>query len=237
MKPGDLRRRLLLCVVLATAITFSSQAWQRLQGSLNYLELQHIKARWQAGSNVPHDRELNKAFVLGYKASEYEKGNADYRYMLASLHAWRERGLRLWPQQEAAENKKIIESLKAALIRRPSWFEAWILLALVKYQAGEVDQELKVALEKSIETGAYETTVQHGLAYVGLRVWNTLGSQLQQSIVDTLKIGLDNTRINSFVVEQIVMTGRVDLFRDELESNKRLAALTKKYLDERNKAL
>jgi hypothetical protein len=166
-----------------------------------------------------------------------ELDNSDYRYMLASLHAWRERGLRLWPRQEAAENKKIIESLKAALVRRPSWFEPWILLALVKYQAGEVDHELKVALEKSIETGACETTVHHGLSYVALRVWGQLGPQLQKSVVDTLKIGLDNPHVNKFVVEQIVMTGKIHLFKHKLESEAKLTGLMNLYLEERSKSL
>jgi hypothetical protein len=224
-------------VVLATALFFSEQAWERLEGSLSYIELQHIKTRWQEEASVPRDMELNRAFALGYRASVYEMDNSDYRYMLASLHAWRERGLRLWPRQETAENKKIIESLKAALVRRPSWFEAWILLALVKYQSGEVDHELKIALEKSIETGACETTVHHGLSYVALRVWDRLGPQLQKSVVDTLNIGLDNPRINKFVVEQIVMTGRIGLFRHKLESRKDLTRFMNQYLEERSKSL
>lgn len=237
MTISKLRARLFPCLVLACAVILCAQAGERLEGTLNYLHLKRIKAHWHAESHVPHDRELNKAFVLGFKALEDEKDNADYRYMMASLHAWRGRGLRLWPNQDAAENRKIIESLKAALVRRPSWFEAWILLALVKYQSGEVDNELKVALEKSIETGAFETTVHHGLAYVGLRAWATLGPRLRKSVVDTLKIGLDNPNIRSFVVEQIVMTGRIEPFKSKLESEPELTRLMDRYLEERSKSL
>ncbi|MFZ0487709.1 MAG: hypothetical protein WAL83_11985 [Arenicellales bacterium] len=237
MRIPNLRRGLFLCLMLVAAVVFCGQAWERLQGQLYYLRLEQLKAQWQAGSHVPHDRELNEGFTLGYTASEHQRDDSDYRYLLASLHAWRERGLRLWPQQAAAENKKVEENLKAALVRRPSWFEAWILLALVKFQANEVDHEMNVALEKSIETGQFETTVHHGLSYVGLRVWDRLGPRLQKSIVETLDIALDNRDVRKFVVEQIVVTGRVELFRDKLESDEELAKLTNRFLEKRNKSL
>lgn len=237
MRIRNLWRRLVLCLVLGTSIVFSVQAWERLQGQLYYLSLERMKSQWQGATHVPRDRELNEAFILGYRASEYEKDDSDYRYMLASLHAWRERGLRLWPRQAEAENKKVEENLKAALVRRPSWFEAWILLALVKYQANEVDHEMKVALEKSIETGQFETTVHHGLSYVGLRVWDHLGPQLRRSIVETLDIALDNKDVKGFVVEQIVQTGRVELFRDKLESDEELARLANRLLKKRHESL
>lgn len=237
MRIPNLRYRLFLCLVLAAAAAFLVQAHERLQGNLDYLRLKEIKVLWQEGSHVPRDRELNESFALGYRASEYERGSSDYRYMLASLHAWRERGLRLWPDQAAAENRKIIQNLKAALVRRPTWFDAWILLALVKYQSNELDHELTVSLEKSIETGPFETTVHHGLSFVALRIWERLGPGLKRSTVQTLKIALDNPDIRSFVVEQIVMTGRVDLFKDKLESDDELAMLVNRYQEKRKQSL
>ena len=226
-----------VCVVLAAALLMLVHAWERLQGQLSYLRLQELKSGWHETTRVPHDRELNEGFKLGYRAVEHERGSPEYRYMLASMHAWRERGLRLWPQQAAAENRKIIENLKAALSRRPSWFEAWILLALVKYQSGEVDHELQIALEKSIETGPYETVVHHGISYIGPRVWVRLGPDLRAKVVDTVRTALDNPDINRFATEQIVLAGWEDLFRDELESDPRLARLRDRFLKRRNEAL
>jgi hypothetical protein len=219
------------------AVVLSTQSCVRLQGYLDYLELERMKAGWHDQSGMPHDRELSQSFKLGYRASEYERENTEYRFMLASLHAWREKGLRLWPKQSKAETDKVIENLKAALARRPSWFEAWMLLALVKYQSNELDNEFTVALEKSIETGKYETTVHHGLSIIGPGVFHRLGPALQRSVIETLDIGLDNSHVNEFVVERIVMSGLLERFRSRLESDKELNRLLNKYLKKRKELL
>lgn len=196
-----------------------------------------MKTAWHDTSRVPRDQELNEGFKLGYRALEREPASADYRFMLASMHAWREKGLRLWPDQAAAETEKVVENLKAALARRPSWFEAWILLALVKFQAGDVDQQLEAAVEKSIETGPYETSVQHGLAYIGPRLHGRLTPDLRARVVDVMRSSLHNPNINRFVVEQIVMSGMEDTFEDELRSNDALIRLFERFLKKRNEAL
>lgn len=231
------RHRLFLCAAAVLALVLLGQAWDRLQGHLHYVQVQELKDAWHETNRVPHDRELSEGFKLGYRASEYESANADYRFILASLHAWREKVLRLWPDQEAAETRKVIENLKSALLRRPSWFEAWILLALVKFQAGEIDHELQVALEKAIETGPYETAVHHGLSLVAPRVWDGLGPDLRKKTVETLHIALDNPRVNKSVVEQIVMSGQVETFREKLESDKTLKRLMNRYLEKRKATL
>lgn len=209
----------------------------RLQAAHYQQHIQKIKAKWHQQNEAPHDRFLNKSFKLGYTASEKEKSNADYRFMLASLHAWREKGLRLWPDQAEAETQKVSENIKAALARRPTWFEPWISLALVKYQSGKVDQELKVALEKAMETGQYETTVHHGVAFVGLRVWDHLEPELRRQVVETIRIALENDNVKGFVVEQIVMTGRFTPFGEQLASDRGLRRLVEKYQKKKEDSL
>jgi len=224
-------------MVAAVAVVLAVQAWDRLQGRLTYLRLQEMKAGWHERSSVPHDQDLNQGFKLGYEALEREPTSAEYRFMLASMHAWRERGLRLWPDQAAAETGKVIENLKAALARRPSWYEAWILLALVKFQAGEVDQQLQAALEKAIETGPYETSVHHGLSFIGPRIRERLGPKMREQVVEVMRTSLDNPHINEFVVEQIVMTGMENTFADRLTGDDELAKLVHRFMKKRNDAL
>lgn len=224
-------------MVCAMTVVLATQTWDRLQGRLNYMHLEAMKSGWHKKSRMPHDHDLNEGFKLGYRALEREPDSADYRFMLASMHAWRERGLRLWPDQEAAETEKVIENLKGALARRPSWFEAWILLALVKFQANEIDQQFKAALEKSIETGPYETSVHHGLSFVGPRVRDRLGPELQGPMLEVMRTALANPHINRFVVEQIVMTGMEEVFEEQLSSDENLTKLVDKALKKRNKAL
>lgn len=224
-------------VVCVVAAVLASHGWDRLQGRLNYLIVQDMKSDWHDRSRVPHDDELNEGFKLGYRALEREPASADYRFMLASMHAWREKSLRLWPDQAAAEADKVIENLKAALARRPSWFQAWSLLALVKFQVGEIDQQFVAALEKSMETGPYETSVHHGLAFVGPRAGIRLGATLEGQIVEVLRIALNNPNVDRFVVEQIVMAGMEGTFEDQLASDDRLTRLRDQFLKKRNEAL
>lgn len=233
----DLRRRVLLCIIAAIAVLITAQAWNRLQGQLNHLRLKDLKADWHEATRVPHDEELNEGFKLGYKALEHDPGSAEYRFMLASMHAWREKSLRLWPDQAAAETEKVVENLKAALARRPTWFEAWILLALVKFQANEIDQQFKAAVEKAIETGPYETSVHHGLSFIGPRVLDRLDPELQGQVLAVMRTALDNTNVNRFVVEQIVMNGMEDVFNDRLTTDENLAKLVERFRKKRSNAL
>lgn len=233
----DLRRGMLLCVVSVAAMVMATQAWDRLQGSWNFQRLERMKADWHEATRVPRDQELNEGFKLGYDALERDPASADYRFMLASMHAWREKGLRLWPEQAAAETGKVVENLKGALARRPSWFEAWILLALVKFQAGEIDRQLKAVLEVAMETGPYESAVHHGLSIVGPRIRDRVEPDLHDRIVEVLRTSLDNPHVNRFVVEQIMVTGMEETFADQLASNDDLARLVDRYLKKRNEAL
>lgn len=157
--------------------------------------------------------------------------------MLAGLHAWREKGLRLWPDQAAAETQKVIENIKATLARRPTWFEPWISLAVVKYQSDRIDHELTIAIEKAIETGRYETTVHHGVAFVGLRIWDRLEPELRTQVVDAISTGLDNEQVRDFIVEQIVMTGHFTPFGEKLASDDLLRQLVNKHQKRKNESL
>lgn len=224
-------------MVAAIAVLMTVQAWNRVQGQLTYVRLQDLKSNWHEATRVPRDEELNSGFKLGYKSLERDPASADYRFMLATMHAWREKGLRLWPDQAAAETDKIVESLKAALARRPTWFEAWVLLALIKFQANEIDQQFKVAVEKAIETGPYETSVHHGLAFIGPRLIDRLGPDLEGQVLEVMRTALDNPGVDRFVVEQIVMSGMEDIFQDKLTSDEGLAKLVERFQKKRNEAL
>jgi hypothetical protein len=233
----DFRLRLFLFMAFVLSVVLAMQALDRLQGQWHYLALQELKAGWHERSRIPRDHELNEGFKLGYRALEREPTSAQYRLTLASMHAWRESTLRLWPEQAAAETGMTIQNLKAALARRPSWFEAWALLGLVKFQADEVDLQLKAALEKSIETGPFETSVQHGISFVGPRIRDQLSPQLLELVVRTMRAALDNPSVRGFVVEQIVMSGLESEFADRLEADEELVELSNKYRDKRKEAL
>lgn len=230
-------RRLLAGVLAALAVGLALQSWQRVQGQSSYLHLKEMKTGWQQGARAPRDQALNRGFKLGHKAIALDPDSAEYRLMLASMHAWRERGLRLWPDQAAAETDKVIENLKASLTRRPAWFEAWITLALVKFQDNQLDQQLHAALEKSIQTGRHETAVQHGLAFIGPRMGERLEPGLREQIIDVMRGALDNPNVKAFVVEQIVMHGMEHEFRERLAADEELSALLERYREKRNSAL
>jgi len=223
--------------LLVAALAGAVQAWERLQTRLDHERVKTMKAAWHEQDRQPHDHLLNTTFKLGYKASEKEKSNAEYRFVLAGLHAWRQKSLRSRPEQARAETRKIIENLKAALARRPTWHEPWITLALVKYQSGDVDQEFKVSLEKAVETGKYETVVQRGVSLAGLRAWERLEPELRNRVVETVGIALENPRMREFAVAQIVMTGRYTPFGEHLASDSELRMLVNKYQEEKNGSL
>jgi len=212
-------------------------SWNRFQAAWNHLQIQEIKAEWRQQGEAPRGASVNNGFRLGYKASEKEPANADYRFMLARLHAWHQQSLKRKPAKTEAETRKVIENLKGALARRPTWFEAWIALALVKFQSGRADHELKVALEKAMETGQYQTPVHHGAAFVGLRVWEDLGPGLQERVSETVRLALDNRAVRGFVVEQIVLTRRWSPFGDKLAADPELMRLVESYQRKREQAL
>jgi len=226
-------RRLAALAATVLALVCMLQSGDRWSSYTHFVQVQTLKDRWHDEDTTPHDRELNQGFKLAHRAIETDKSNADYRLVLASLHAWRERGLRLWPEQARAETEKVIEGLKAALVRRPSWFEAWILLALVKFQSGDIDHELSIALEKAIETGRYETVVHYGLGIVAPKIWDRLSGNLRMKAKKTLNTALENREVNRLVVESIVMSGKEELFEEKFAEDAYLSRLRKQYVEKR----
>lgn len=210
----------------------AAKARDRLQGSVAYLEAHRLNDQWRQSQRVPDDKSLQTAFQLAREATHYDPSNAEYRLLLADLRAWRVKSLRLWPNLATTEMELIVDRLKTVLAARPTWFEAWIRLVLVKFQLGQIDQEMIVAMEKSMETVRYETSVHHGVAFVGLRVWDELGPDLKKQIQKTLTIALGNRYIRKFVVKEIVTTRKIKIFKEKLESDTYLEKKVKQFLQE-----
>jgi len=236
LRPSRFRAPVVASLALIGALVGLTDSLERFLAARYQQRVEALKSSWQQ-HKAPGDEPLNNSFKLGYKAAEKDTASADHRFMLAGLHAWREKRLRHRPDQAAAETEKIIENIKAALARRPTWFEPWISLAVVKFQAGEIDYELQIALEKAMQTGRYETSVHHGIAFAGLRAWDSLEPELQGQITETLRIALDNGNVRNFVVKQIVMTGRFTPFGEQLASDPVLRRLVDKYQKEKEASL
>lgn len=230
-------KQVYLPLVLSISLAATYASWKRLQAADGYQQVVKMKTSWQQRNEPPRDRVLHGSFTLGYRTHEKDRSNADAAFLLASLHAWREKGLRLWPDQAKAEREKIIQNIKASLALRPTWFDAWITLALVKYQGGQIDRELLIALDKAIDKGRYESSVHHGVSIVGLGLWSQLEPGLKDKVVKTLKIALRNSDVQEFVVERIVMNDRIPVFQETLASNERLRALMEKYVNKKNRAM
>lgn len=231
-----MKYKFFLFILLGVVLTLGLNASARLQAYLDISSVRALIKNWEKVGWVPDDKELNRAFELAYRALNSDNSSAEYRYVAASLHTWHQRELRLWPKLSKAENDKIIQNLKASLIRRPTWYDAWILLTIVKYRANQLDEEFEYALSKSIETGRYETSVHHGISIVGLRQWSNLSGETKKAIKEVMLISLRNYHVNKFVIGQMFETDWMAEIKNELETDESLKELAETYAQRRGLA-
>ena len=83
--------------------------------------------------------------------------------------------------------KKALDYYRQAINLRPTWPYHYSDLALVKFRLLEIDEEFYDAMYASMEFGPWEPDVQRVIAEIGMVLWNILGTQDRQFILDTIR--------------------------------------------------
>jgi hypothetical protein len=105
------------------------------------------------------------------------------------------------------------ERYRRALSVRPLWPQSWARLLGVKDRLGEVDDEFRLALARSVATGPWEPDVQLQVLNSGLRHWDKLGAKQRSLVRGKIK---DALKVQPRDVFEIIRAfGRVDLICGE----------------------
>lgn len=102
---------------------------------------------------------------------------------------------------------------REALSVRPLWPYSWANLLGVKDALGEIDDEFKLALERSIQTGPWEHRVRNQVLTSGLRHWDKLAVRERDMVQNKIMDGLQAQPGKVF--EIVRSFGRPDLICDD----------------------
>ena len=128
--------------------------------------------QWRSGQSVPEQGKLVAMQTALSEAYTLDPDNPNLLEMLGRLDA-----------EMAAHGTYVgartlrLQSLAwfgQALRRRPTSGHAWLNVALMKYQLGQIDAEFSLALQQAQYRGPWDTQVQLGVIELGLAGWPVL---------------------------------------------------------------
>ncbi len=131
--------------------------------------------------------------------------DTDLLLRLARLYRWRAFDQRLSPKLARESHNIAIRYVRDACRRRPSWGLSWATLAVVKTAAGQIDQEMIMALNRAVILGPWERQVQHQIVVAGMQTWHRLPAATQRSVFDTIDRALRDARLSKFVLETAIL--------------------------------
>jgi len=153
--------------------------------------------------------EANRSIALALKIFPRQPDYLDLAGRLQEMHA-SQVGVVGKQQRELLESAA--DYYRAALSVRPLWPYSWSNLLGVKDKLGQTDQEFKLAMRRSIETGPWEPQVQLAVLTTGLRHWSSLGGLEKGLVRDKVKDALIKQPREVFNI--VKSFGRPDLVCD-----------------------
>jgi hypothetical protein len=91
-----------------------------------------------------------------------------------------------------ADLERALGLYRQSLALRPAWPYDWVDVALLKVTREDLDAEFAHALQRALDLGPWQTSVQASIAGGGLSVWDQLPAKLQTRIEHTVARGLLN---------------------------------------------
>ena len=143
-------------------------------------EAYHLQARafmdsWGKRPTVPaHEWEIARESMA--KAVRLHPGQAAYLEDMGEL-------LFQKPTISADLQQQAEAYVRQAVALRPSWPYAWAQFAMARYRLTGWDAEVALALEKAIEFGPWEPSVQIIVAEIGLSSWQELSLGLKDKVI------------------------------------------------------
>lgn len=116
----------------------------------------------------------------------------------------------------------------SALRYRPSWHDAWVALALAKYNAREIDETFWYAFEKAAWAGKSDVHTQAAITHMGISLWPYLSPSYQQ--VTLLAIDKGITWQAGEILDVVIEFKKFDLLcQQESRLSGRYQALCRKH--------
>lgn len=164
-------------LVVLLALGFSSS--MALLGDVNATHAKQMERRWEKSSATLNSSQWQAADAYLHSALKLSPAHPDYLQALGRLSSWYlliddtpDR------QQQAAQG---LAYFRDAVKQRPYWAYGWSEFALLKAQAGQLDDEFNLAVMAALQQGPYEKQVLSNVLNAGLGVWPqlTLMQQLE----------------------------------------------------------
>lgn len=189
----SLQARRILLVTLTLVLTYLS--WISLIRSIADFYADNAESwlnYWRAHKmlTVP-TQDWETAYGTSLRAIALDPGNARHEDILSQMMMWRLSD----PALAKSERTRIMsEGMKHArrnTAGRPAWPYAWAGLLQWKAVVAEIDDEFRLALERSSTLGPWETPVQRIVVQIGAAYWDKLNETDKSRVLDAAKRGLE----------------------------------------------
>lgn len=156
-----------------------------------FADLQYVGAdldvgRWRESGAMPSLEDWLKTRDQLAVANRYAGGSPTMEETLGVWHAQR---LATGSGSQVFQDQAL-QHFKAALIARPTSAYTWANIVSSKYNLGQVDQEMFLAMERAETLGKWEPWVQWVLVDVGLSIWDESPGSIRTVVTRTLERGM-----------------------------------------------
>lgn len=188
---------ILCCIVSLLYFIYVAFAWG-IADIHHRLAMGQLK-QWSAKKNQP-DKKLEFVAKDWEKlqsnlstALRYNPNNPNIHESLALALTGRFADKPVGDKLAEPYRRKALAHYRQSIAVRPVWPYAWINLALVKYQLGEIDEEFQQALYKANKLGAWEPDVQRLIIDISLSRWNVLTLEERDFVLNIIAKSLRHT--------------------------------------------
>ena len=214
------------------ALTAALWGW----ADLNAQQAYYYMDKWQTTKHVGPLKEWRIAYQSMRQARKFNPYSVDYMIEMGQLYEWSATLMTFKSDKQKSLNEAK-KYYQAAAENRPTWPHAWANYAYVKTLLNESDENLNIAIRKTLEYGPWIKEAQKKIMVVSLIEWDNLPLSLQESVKQSMQNWLGDKRkeMGHFIISKAVEMDRAYVVRAVLatiankkEYEKFLNNLTKK---------
>ena len=201
---------LILIMSSSLAVTAGLWGWADLNAQNAYFYMD----KWQTAKHVGSLKEWRIAYQSMRQARKFNPYSVDYMITMGQLYEW-SAALMAFPSDKQKSLNEAKKYYQLAAENRPTWPHAWANYAYVKTLLNESDENLNIAIRKTLEYGPWIKEAQKKIMIVSLIEWDNLPLSLQALVKQSMQnwLGVKRKEMGRFIISKAVEMDRAYVVR------------------------